>query len=365
MATTNPTPLYLEAEFSVSRANHLKFKNKMKEILPVILDEYGWELIYAAYPVIGNINRFIHIWRIPNESSVLTIMRDGAEPEKEGDKSVASAGKEAIRMYLFKALYRELQGIISDTTHTLTTSLPHDPTYFGHQSQTLLVDVNGEAFLIDHAHMRATLGETKDLADELRKERTRQWRPWEAAPELDQHKCRKQRPHTARKLDKNRARTLQFFLNQGALVASLPSTNHGTHSLLFNLAGIKPRSVFQEEPKADDDKSAALSDLNNGDVEFPNLVKHLIIATPWGAVYHLDKDDINSIASPLPPDKIAGTAALLKPLIEARVPLANIPEERDEVIGDGCMCYVINLASFAPDVGAAAALEQGRKNSAP
>jgi len=193
MATANPTPLYLEAEFNVSRANHIEFKNKMKEILPVILDEYGWELIYAAYPVIGNINRFIHIWRIPNETSVLTIMRDGAEPEKnEPEKSIANAGKEAIRMYLFKVLYRELQGLISDTTHTLTTSLPHDPTYFGHQSQTLLVDVTGEAFLIDHEHMRATLGDPKDLADELRKERTRQWRPWETSPELDQHKCRKQ-----------------------------------------------------------------------------------------------------------------------------------------------------------------------------
>jgi hypothetical protein len=28
------------------------------------------------------------------------------------------------------------------------------------------------------------------------------------------------------------------------------------------------------------------------------------------------------------------------------VPVAAIPEERDDVIGDGCACFVINLKSF-------------------
>ena len=33
-------------------------------------------------------------------------------------------------------------------------------------------------------------------------------------------------------------------------------------------------------------------------------------------------------------------------IIEDETPLAAIPEERDNIIGDGCACYVINLKSF-------------------
>lgn len=331
----NAAPVYLQAEFNVSRQNHRDFKALMKEILPVIFDQYRWELIYAGYPIVGNINRFTQLWKIPDETSVLRVMQAGAVEEGTPPTKTAS-GASDIRLELFQKLYRELQGIISETTHVLTTSLPHDPTYFGHQGQTLLVDVEGEAFIIDHDRLREHTA--RDIAPTLEQARGKRWRTWKNNPGLGKGE-RVERP-TQPKPDLN----LQSFLNQGALTARLPD-----QTLLFNLAGIKPRSVFQEEPdfaKEQARRSERDRNTGTGKVEFPQGIKALLISTPWGSIYKLHATDVNAIASRIPADQVAPTARVLAPLIQAQVPLANIPEERDDVIGDGCMCYVINLASF-------------------
>jgi hypothetical protein len=183
----------------------------------------------------------------------------------------------------------------------------------------------------------------KDISGKLHAERneSKRWRLWKNADAL------KTNQRVARPVRKRPDQSLQSFLNTGALVARLPD-----RTLLFNLAGIKPRSVFQEDPDPQqeqarqDERDAGIGD---GSVELPEGIGQLLITTPWGAVYQVTADDLNSVVSPIPMDQRKPTARVLAPLIQGRVPMANIPEERDDVIGDGCMCYVINLSSFSED----------------
>jgi hypothetical protein len=340
-------PIYLQAEFNVARANHTAFVKKMQEILPVIFTEYGWELIYGAYPIVGEVNRFIHIWRIPNEESVLRVMRDGAVTMGEPSENPPdNAGAEERRLFVFKTLYGQLQELITDTKHTLTTSLPHDPTYFGEQAQTLLIDCKGHTFLIDHDRLRDKAGGKTKRINQLRSAPS--WSKWKN-PVIRSADLKHHGRNAA-----NADTVLQTFLNQGALVATLTeggdATKHGPNRhLLFNLAGIKPRSVFQETPAPPRSDSEPAVAIENAKVAFPKGVTNLLISTPWGVVYNLDRNDVEELVSGIPESRVTDTARVLAPLIGAKVPLANIPQERDALIGDGCMCFVINLSSFEED----------------
>jgi len=341
VAHKNEAPVYLHAEFNVTRKNHKDFIATMREILPVIFDVYRWELMYATYPIVGNVNRFTQIWRIPDEQSVLHVMRDGAVVP--GASTPQESAADGSSLQFFKLLYQKLQSIISDTTHTLSTSLPHDPTYFGYQSQTLVVDKRGEFFLIEHEKLR-TDPEIVDLSGQLEQTREARRKPWEhsrAFKDCELNPVRRERRESDARFE-----ALQTLLNQGAAVASLSEHARGQRDLLFNLAGIKPRSVFQDvDPnKARDRRKLEVLD---GKVDFPEGVDALLLATPWGALYRLNARDVERIKSPILDSELAPTAKALALLVEAKVPIANVPEVRDETIGDGCMCYVINLSSFA------------------
>ncbi len=53
------------------------------------------------------------------------------------------------------------------------------------------------------------------------------------------------------------------------------------------------------------------------------------------------------VAEPIPAENAEATAAILESLIEGRVPLATIPTPHIVAIGEGCLCFVINLQTFA------------------
>lgn len=332
---------YVLVELDVRREFHIRFQEQMQSLVEIMFDLKKWELVFAAYPITGELNRFVHIWQIPDESSIVEVMREGAL-----GSSVSTAHDQPTLQEEFRACYQRVQGMIASTRHTLMTSLPYDPAHVGFQSQTILVDVDGELFLIDHAKLK-TLPHL-DISTELEVVRKEQ-------PRLRSTNRLGRKPATPGEL-KNKERleeykAIQSHLNRGSSVATV--TLGGKNSLLFNLAALKAKSVYQSvQPSEVDAKAAETLHVEEGPqgnrLDAPG---GLLIAAPWGAVYTLNEQALRQVAVGIV--KGGKTKAAVQPLIDSNVPLAAIPEERDQVIGDGCACYVINLHSFATSTAAA------------
>lgn len=219
--------------------------------------------------------------------------------------------------------FLKIQSLIQRTEQNLMAALPYDPQLFGHQNQTIFVDADGALWLMEHDVLKS-MKEAEVAAD--------------TPTELK----------------------LRRLLEQGATVATLKGGEAGD-SLLFNLAGIQPKSVFQYRaaPAGDSlDVFKMLPKVNN--TALPGEVHLIYVATPWGTIYKLDSAAIKKASVSLKvaseatlentrnPEERAkvGTKHLMGALLEARVPLAAIPEVRDQDIGWGYYCYVINLQSF-------------------
>lgn len=326
---------YVMVELDVDRGNHHAFQEEMKSLVEIMFDLKKWELVFAAYPITCDINRFVHIWRIPDESSIVEVMREGA-------LGSASDPGDALQME-FRECYQTVQAMIKHTRHTLMTSLPYDPAHVGFQTQTILVDVDGQLFLIDHDKLK-TLSRL-DISGALERTRKKQLRRRWTGKDAQQ----REEPALAYEGDAEAPalepatddlKAIQWHLNRGASVAKVKLRNEDC--LLFNLASLKSKSVYQRaEPS--EVASEPLKEFKTG-AEQLDAPGGMLIAAPWGAVYQLKEDDLKGIAQGI--SAKGNTMKAVKPLIESNVPLAAIPEERDQLIGDGCACYVINLQSF-------------------
>ncbi len=330
-------PTYLQAQFYVDRDKVKDFKTEMKNILPLMFDYFHWELVHASYPVSGELNRFTQIWQIPDEASVLQVMLAGAVEDDHVPPSPPPPGVSAEEITSFRQQYQKIQNLLRETTHSLTTSLPHDPAHVGHQSQTIIVDTEGEPFLLEHHAMRQHWApfDIKEDLEAFRRARSRRGTP-EARPESPDAKA------DARRQEQNRR--LQDLLNDGATVAQLQYDQEKT--LLFNLAGIKPKSVLQEyRERSETEKRPQFKSVSNGNGVLD--ANQLLIATPWGGVYKVNQEalDVGGVVKQIDPAELSSTAKRLLPLMESKVPMASVPEERSTEIGDGCMCYVINLGT--------------------
>jgi hypothetical protein len=237
------------------------------------------------------------------------------------------AVKSARQNYLIPGVaspFLKIQSLIQRTEQHLLAALPYDPNLFGHQSQTIIVDAAGDLWLMEHDKLRA-------MTDR------------EVVPESQTDK------------------ELRVLLGQGATIATLKGEGQ-SEALLFNLAGIQPKSVFQHRaapPKKGDEPFKMLAGFNGS--EFPVNVDKIYVAAPWGTIYDLDSRAIESASVSLrvgddtktfnesedrDEKSKLGTKHLMGALLESRVPLAAIPEVRDQDIGWGFYCYVINLQSF-------------------
>jgi len=343
---------YVFVEIDVARENHREFQEKMAELAELMFDHKRWELVFASYPITGPVSRFVHIWKIPDESTLVEIMREGALDLPEGEGPEAGS-LEAT----FRDRYLEVQKLIKNTEHRLLTALPYDPTHVGVQSQTILIDAGGEAFLIDHGELRRaaedpqTSGVT-DIASQLeyvrrvkftRRDRSNTARPRDPAP------LKPALPAGAETVSERSLMELQLHLNRGSTSASL--TFEAQQALLFNLAGLKAKSVYQnvEFPEPAEGSLATLGEIPTEDQSTDIEVQRLLIAMPWGGIYDLQAAALHKLATPLAkarPDVRAATYQALAPLEAGRVSVAAIPEERDDTVGDGCACFVINLQSF-------------------
>lgn len=375
---------YLHAEFTVHRKNHRSFELLITRLMSVVHELFGWELVQASYPISGEVNRFTHIWRISTPDSILDVMRHGAF-DFFGSASAAHERGKPLQNY-FKRIYREIQKVVEDTTHQLTTSLPHDPNSAGYQSQTLLVDVDGDIFIMDHEKMREAW-QSKDISRELLAARQLRnyllWGPHQLEAQahsqaggevkppsyLDRPDDEEEKAFDAlvKKLERIQADlpgdlealrnkaphrpsrdvvTIQNLLNEGVTHARVQ--RRGETALLVNLAALKARPVLQQSfditkhVRDDKDKKQVGVALGEGNGAFD--AKRLLIATPWGSVYDVDAGDINACAVQINDDD--ATSLRVAPIVEHQATLASVLEAPDDVIGDGCVCYVINLSSF-------------------
>lgn len=310
---------YLVAELQVARENHQDFCDKMKGMVGLMFENYGWELVQATYPISGENDRFVHIWKIPDESSVLRVMRDGAPFDLS---SRVNSKKKAEKEFFEK--YDAIQKLIVNTRHSFMTSLPHDPEAVGIQSQTILIDAEGEPFIINHAK----LGQHKNDANQLA---------------LVRKKVKDGLVGQLTGDDQMFAR-MQLHLDEGATSSRIKRGD--SEVLFFNLAGLKPRSVFQEvqPPPPPPGKKVAFPQ-GDGTVNFASP-SAIFVATPWGGIYELTSENVTELAVPITGPAKERTDQRLKPLVEGKIPLASIPDTRNAIVGDGCMCYVINLSSF-------------------
>jgi hypothetical protein len=356
---------YLVVELDVPRENHVRFQDEMKNLVEVMFDYKRWELVFATYPIIGKVNRFIHIWKIPDESTVVEVMRAGAlgTPHQAVDPGDAPNLEEQ-----FRRCYQLVQSMIVDTRHTLVTSLPYDPNHVGYQSQTILIDAEGEPFVIDHDQLRTALDISSELEevrqgkDKLRvRAGGRTTAPKSLAELARQEREGKPKPAKAPDNRSLKLAKIQEHLNRGSAVARLKVGK--SHALLFNLAGLKPRSVFQRLDTAEQLAKEPSFVPKGGNQSLDLPVSEILIATPWGSVYELDRAALGKLTKPVKDENKAAVGAALKPIIEDDTPLAAIPEERDQLIGDGCACFVINLKSFVGSHAGAARAEESEVGS--
>jgi hypothetical protein len=327
---------YVLVELDVDRKNHDDFQKKMPELVELMFDHVRWELVFASYPITGVVSRFVHIWRIPNESGLVEVMREGAVSLPRAALPVPGSLSDA-----FRVCYKSVQELIERTSHTLMTSLPYDPTHVGFQTQTILIDAADNAYIIEHSELRKAAEDPNnkgiwDLAEPLEK--------------IRRTKSKLRNPNKPAEEKKGFIERLQEHLTRGSAVAHLRDGNDQV--LLFNLAGLKSRSVFQtveaEAIKAD----PSVPDPSLGKVTPPGIedvkasVDRLLIAMPWGGVYDVKAQTLRKLLKSIPKDHEPATTAALEPIRTGGVPIASIPTERDDIIGDGCACYVINLKSF-------------------
>ena len=338
---------YVFVELDVPRENHAEFQQRMHDLAEVMFDHVRWELIFASYPITGVVNRFVHIWKIPDESTLVDVMREGAVK-----LDTLTAPKTGSLEAIFRASYRGVQDLVQRTRHTLMTSLPYDPTHVGFQTQTIVLDTDGEAFMIDHAKLRAEaqakspgLSDISDDLEQVRRAKFTRVRRDDSPLPKDESAAQH-----VKSLHPDRVEFLkevQKHLNRGSAVARV--TSEGEQALLFNLAGLKPKSVFQAVELGDPDpkkplKLGQLAAREDGEVDMP--VERLLIAMPWGGVYDITEARLKKLVGTIPKPRQAATKKAVEPLLDGYSPIASIPSERDEVIGDGCACYVINLSSF-------------------
>jgi hypothetical protein len=347
----NPKDLvkYVLVELDVMREHHQNFRREMHTLTEIMFDYKGWELVYAAYPITGKLNRFIHIWKIPDESDILEVMREGALNDNPVNAAAANTIEEQ-----FRDCYQKVQAMIQATTHTVMSSLPYDPEHVGYQSQTILVDAYGEKFVIDHRDLRSHFRD-RDISQSLEDLRQKLPRRLSSGRLAGTHKAPdenapdERRHHAKPRMTQKNLEQLQQHLNQGAIVATIALNGGKSKALLFNLAGLKARTVFQQLEPVEEQaagKGPVLNRKEDGNADMP--VKTLLIAAPWGAVYELGADELGNrrVVKQIRPADRDKVDAALGPLIDARAPIAAIPEERDQTIGDGCACYIINLNSF-------------------
>lgn len=320
---------YVLVQLDVPRGNHEQFKQLMRPLVEIMFDLKQWELVFAAYPITGVVNRFVHIWRIPDESTIVEVMREGALQDEDGVAPPATNLEDE-----FRQVYQAVQGLVTSTAHTILTSLPYDPAHVGFQTHTVIIDTDREKFSIDHDRLRNEKG-IEDIADDLEVLRRKRERVRTTTGVKAQQQKAGELGNKARE---DELQLIQEHLNRGASVARVKLDK--ADALLFNLAALKPKGVFQQlDPaivKRDDERTDFKLE-----VDLP--VKSLLIATPWGSVYNLSKENIQGLSVSLKDDAVK---AALQPLIDGKVPLAAVPEERDSTIGDGCACFIINLNSF-------------------
>jgi hypothetical protein len=333
---------YVLVELDVLSKDHEAFQHAMIDFVELMFDHKRWELVFASYPITGTLNRFVHIWKIPDESDILDIMREGAFDR--GAPPAKDAGPLAEK---FRECYLKVQALIQRTKHTLMSSLPYDPEHVGFQSQTILIDADDQVFIIDHAKLRAeakNLDDSELLETVRRNEFTRRLRSQTAVPAHPGSGKAIKAVQDAKKLDV--LTEVQNHLNRGTPVARLKS--YASQALLFNLAGLKAKSVFQPATPLEDTESPnlVLASSSQADERVDLPVKRILLAMPWGGVYNLEEADVRRLAAPIPAGQKKATDDALLPIREGSAPLAAIPEERDNIIGDGCACFVINLRSF-------------------
>ncbi len=306
---------YVVVHLDVARENHEKFQGAMIQLTDRMYSFKKWELVFAAYPITGVVNRFLHIWKIPSEDTVIQIMREGAlapdttrlalDPDDLADQ--------------FRIAYQVVQDMIIRTEHTLMTSLSYDPENVGYQTQTILIDAAEKAYIIDHGALRGqtNVKRIKRLAD----------------------------PSVARgkKVDLNKEDTrlndIKNLLNRGITDATIDGKE-----LLFNLAGLRPKTIFENLESIAEAGKPAVGAAAPTKAKLPAYVSQLLLAMPDGNVFEVDGKALEDIARPL--DMSERIKNLVGIFIRDRIPMASLPNDRQEIVGDGCACYVINLASF-------------------
>lgn len=299
MAKTNASPIkYMLVELHVKDEHHVEFVRRMPEIIRMITERYQWELIYAAYPLSGQVNKFVHIWKLLDEKEVLQLMVDGAfdnAEEREGDSPDAEDKAH------FSLAYRALQRLIDKTRHVFMTSLPHDPSQLGEQFQTLVIGADQKTAIFEH----------KELDN-----------PANNITSFD---------------SANVPAGLDVYLREGVVCGKFGN------DLFFNLAQVKPISVFQAKRL---ERKEGITRVGLPDDSGNAGQSAVYLGATNGRVYKLDQAAFDKILQPIPDNEATKTTALLKPLIEGEVPLASIPTPRKVAIGEGCLCFVINLNSF-------------------
>lgn len=290
------TVKYMLVELEVRDDDHARFAALMPDIIGRISKRYGWEFVYGAYPVSGRMNKFVHIWRINNEDQVMKLMVDGSI--RITDPDATDEQKE------FGEKYQQIQKLIKRTRHVFMASLPHDPTQLGEQRDIIVVDKQGELSLI----------QTTDLDAQ-------------AVPTIDPV------PNTP----------LYNYLNSGVACGVLSLPNE-PKSLFFNLASLKPISVFQSQNLKREGGATVV------DASFRALAKSggdaVLLAMPNAKVYKLDQAALSRVAGPIPQDEQAKTNEILQPLIDGKVPIATIPTPQVIAIGEGCLCFVVNIQAL-------------------
>jgi hypothetical protein len=294
--TQSAVPKYLLAELDVSDQNHAKFIEAMPELIELMTTKFQWELVYASYPITGRLNRFVHIWKIGSEQTVLSVMLDGAV----GVQPKGDLARE------FNEAYTHVQKYIGRTSHALMAALPHDPTRAGNQTETVIIDRSARAWIFNNSKLKKM-------------------------PVL------KLTP------------ALEFYLANGVTSAELDD------ALFFNLAALKPVSVFQQKSFAqlqDFAREPMHIDLRHrvstGGGSKPDVGrKKLLLAAPWGRTYEITQTEAEQLFEPIPNEARSATETRLTPFRAAHVPLASIPTPMDQTpIGEGCLCSVVNLTSF-------------------
>jgi hypothetical protein len=290
---------YMLVELVVNDEHHVQFAEQMPGIIGHITARYGWEFVYGAYPLSGRMNKFVHIWRIKSEADVVKLMVDGAIAfTRPGD------AEEDIE---FAQAYRNVQDLISSTRHVFMSALPHDPTQIGEQSDIIVVDENGDLALIVESRLEDPALDIPELHPEQE-------------PALDD------------------------YLRKGVSCGLPNDPDTNSKSFFYNLAALKPLSVFQTLNLTREGGATVVIPPAPGPLAGAGSV---VLAARNGKVYELDAVNMAKVAEPIPAENAGATAAILESLIEGRVPLATIPTPHIVAIGEGCLCFVINLQTFA------------------